>query len=196
MSNSAAESRLCERVSAQALSPQIANGFLLDVRSPIEFEAEHIEGAVNIPLSELESRLEELPRQGKITLVCRSGMRAERAAYLLMGQGLKPLVLEGGMLTWKKSGLAVVKGKQMLPIERQIQLIVGLGVLTGLLLGLFLSPYFLILPAFFGAGLTFAGLTGTCGLALILQKAPWNQLPGLSGQEESKHEKNSKSCCG
>lgn len=186
---------LCERVSALALNQENSGLFFIDVRSPIEFENEHIDSALNIPLNELESRIGEVPRQGKIVLVCRSGMRAERAAYTLMGQGLKPVVLEGGLLAWRKSGLPVLKGKQMLPIERQIQLIVGIGVLSGIALGLILSPYFFILPAFFGAGLTFAGLSGTCGLAIILQKAPWNKLPGRSKQENC-DEKKAKNCCG
>jgi hypothetical protein len=47
-------------------------------------------------------------------------------------------------------------------------------VLTGIGLGLVVSPWFLALAAFFGAGLTFAGATGTCGLALLLMRMPWN----------------------
>jgi hypothetical protein len=55
-------------------------------------------------------------------------------------------------------------------------------VLTGVGLGLVVSPWFLALAAFFGAGLTFAGATGTCGLALVLMKLPWNATRALPGE--------------
>jgi hypothetical protein len=48
-------------------------------------------------------------------------------------------------------------------------------ILTGVTLGAFVNSWFLALAAFFGAGLTFAGATGTCGLALLLMKMPWNR---------------------
>jgi hypothetical protein len=54
-------------------------------------------------------------------------------------------------------------------------------VLTGIGLGLAVSPWFLALAAFFGAGLTFAGATGTCGLALLLMRLPWNAVRVLPG---------------
>ncbi|MDQ5964402.1 MAG: hypothetical protein QG625_556, partial [Cyanobacteriota bacterium erpe_2018_sw_39hr_WHONDRS-SW48-000098_B_bin.30] len=115
---------------------------------------------------------------GELVVICRSGKRAERGAYTLAGQGFNPKVLSGGMLAWREAKLPVIEGKKMLPIERQIQLVVGLGVLTGVLLGVLVDRWFLLIPAFFGAGLTFAGLSGTCALGILLGKAPWNQLPG------------------
>jgi hypothetical protein len=56
-----------------------------------------------------------------------------------------------------------------------VQLSIGLTVLLGTVLGYFVHPYFLILSAFFGLGLINAGLTGWCGLALLMAKMPWNQ---------------------
>jgi hypothetical protein len=47
--------------------------------------------------------------------------------------------------------------------------------LAGTVLGVAVSPWFFVVPAFFGAGLTFAGLTGFCGLARVLMKMPWNR---------------------
>ena len=52
-------------------------------------------------------------------------------------------------------------------------------VLTGVTLGAFVNSWSLVIAAFFGAGLTFAGATGTCGLALLLMKMPWNRLSTL-----------------
>jgi hypothetical protein len=55
-------------------------------------------------------------------------------------------------------------------------IVAGSVVLLGTLLGVTLSPWLLLIPAFVGAGLTFAGATGFCGMALLLQRAPWNRV--------------------
>lgn len=168
--------QVCQLIDAEAISGS-RNRVLLDVRSPIEFEAEHIPESVNIPLADLEQRCEEISRQGELIVICRSGKRAERGAYTLLGKGFQPKILEGGLVGWRKAGKPVKEGRKMLSIERQIQLIVGISVLCGVVLGAFVSPWFLIVPAFFGAGLTFAGASGTCALGLLLARAPWNRLP-------------------
>jgi hypothetical protein len=79
------------------------------------------------------------------------------------------------MNAWRRAGLPVREGRKRLPVDRQVQMIAGLMVLTGVALGLTVSPWFLAVSAFFGAGLTFAGATGTCGRALLLMKMPWNR---------------------
>ncbi len=185
---------LCPRLTPAQVSA-LKDAVLVDVRSPIEFECEHIEGAINIPLDTLvdapEARFEEVPRKGRLVMVCRSGKRAERGAYALMGRAFQPEILEGGMLAWRKAGLPVKEGKKRLSIERQIQLVVGTGVLTGVLLGAFVNPLFLIIAGFFGAGLTFAGLSGTCALGILLGKAPWNKLEAPASARQCKKS----SCC-
>ncbi len=183
-------STICPQVAAADVAVQTGL-VLVDVRSPIEFETEHIAGSINVPLETLDSRCDEVSRDGQLVVICRSGKRAERGAYTLMGRGFQPKVLEGGMVAWRKAGLPIKEGRKRLPIERQIQLIVGTGVLTGVLLGVFVSPWFLVIPGFFGAGLTFAGLSGTCALGILLGKAPWNKLESPSGQSQS----GKSSCC-
>ena len=74
-------------------------GFLLDVREKVEIAVEQVPGAVNIPLGELRSRLEELPRDREILVICRSGQRAYYAARILMQRGLDARVVSGGMLS-------------------------------------------------------------------------------------------------
>lgn len=189
------KSTVCQQLAPADLAADAGEVVLLDVRSPIEFETEHIANSVNVPLNELEARCEEVPRQGQLVVICRSGKRAERGAYTLLGKGFQPKVLDGGLVAWRKAGLPVKEGKKMLPIERQIQLIVGTGVMTGVLLGVFISPWFLVIPGFFGAGLTFAGLSGTCALGLLLMKAPWNQLPVTSTAESAGNAKSKGNCC-
>jgi hypothetical protein len=88
------------------------------------------------------------------------------------------------MLAWRRAGLPVREGRKRLPVDRQVQLIAGTAVLAGVALGTLVSPWFLALAAFVGAGLTFAGATGTCGMALLLMKLPWNRptaLPPAAG---------------
>ena len=61
---------------------------------------------------------------------------------------------------------------------QQVQLTIGLGVLTGAILALTVNPNWVFLCAFFGAGLTMAGSTGWCGLAILMSKMPWNRVAG------------------
>lgn len=182
---------VCPYIEPKELASQADCHVLVDVRSPLEFETEHIKNSINLPLDSLESHLSEIPSDGQLVVICRSGKRAERGAFALLSKGLKPVVLQGGLLAWRKAGLSVKEGKKRLSIERQIQLVVGVGVLTGTLLGAFVNPIFLFIPGFFGVGLTFAGCSGTCALGIILSKAPWNKLEIPS--KENKNE--NKSCC-
>jgi rhodanese-related sulfurtransferase len=195
-------STVCPAIAPVELSALREDGkvAVLDVRSAIEFDCERIEGAVNIPLPELEARLAEVPESKNLVIVCRSGKRAERAAFALLERGYRPKVLAGGLVAWEKAGMPVREGKKRLSIERQIQLVVGISVLTGVALGVFVSPWFLVIPAFFGAGLTFAGATGFCGLGVLLTIAPWNKLTsqaaGSGSACSSQDAKPRSGCCG
>ena len=85
-------------------------------------------------------------------------------------------VLQGGLDAWALAGLPVKEDRQApLEIMRQVQIAAGMLVLTGVLLGFIAHPAFFGLSAFVGAGLTFAGATGFCGMARLLQAAPWNR---------------------
>ena len=150
--------------------------FLLDVRTPLEFESAHIEPALNVPLEQLDARVDEIPEQADVVVVCRTGVRATVAAEALTRAGRRARVLDGGVNAWRRAKLPLREGRRRLPVDRQVQLIVGLMVLTGVALGTFVNTWFLGLAAFFGAGLAFAGATGTCGLALVLMRMPWNRL--------------------
>jgi NADPH-dependent 2,4-dienoyl-CoA reductase/sulfur reductase-like enzyme/rhodanese-related sulfurtransferase len=73
--------------------------FLLDVRNPPELEVESVPGALNIPLPQLRHRLEELPRDREIHVICRSGGRAYFATRILLQNGFKARNISGGMLS-------------------------------------------------------------------------------------------------
>lgn len=76
----------------------LGDGFLLDVRNPPELAVESVPGAFNIPLPELRARLEELPRDREILIICRSAQRAYYATRILLQNGFKARNISGGML--------------------------------------------------------------------------------------------------
>jgi rhodanese-related sulfurtransferase len=151
---------------------------LVDVREADEHARERIPGARNLPLSRLEEA-ELAVHQGKPVLFhCRSGARtAGNADRLAAKAGLcEAYVVEGGLDAWKRAGLPVAEDRRQ-PIElmRQVQIAAGSMVVLGVLLGAFVTPGFYLLSGFVGAGLVFAGVTGTCGLASVLRMMPWNR---------------------
>lgn len=163
---------------------------LVDVREPVENAEESIPQARLIPLGELEKRAHELDRTRPLVVHCQSGKRGSQAVEKLRALGFTDVQnLEGGIQAWKEKGLAVHRSSRGgLPLMQQVQLTIGLGVLTGVLLSRYVNPQWIWLSAFFGAGLVMAGLTGWCGLAILLSKMPWNQVAGGQGGGE-------KSCC-
>jgi len=78
---------------------EMGEGVILDVREPFELAVEDVEGAVNIPLGQLRARLDELPRDKTIQVICRSGQRAYYATRLLLQLGFDARNMSGGMLS-------------------------------------------------------------------------------------------------
>jgi rhodanese-related sulfurtransferase len=149
---------------------------LVDVRSGSEFAAGHIPGAVNIPMDQIEARIDDLDRNLPIVLICQTGKRARMTAGLLEPCRRQIAVLEGGTKAWIGAGLPVVASvKTRWSLERQVRLGAGLLVLAGVILALTVDPRWVFLCGFIGLGLTFAGLTDICGMALLLEKLPWNR---------------------
>lgn len=72
---------------------------ILDVRTPEEFAAGHVEGAVNLPVQELERRMDEVPSDAEVVVYCRSGARSAAAAELLVARGRRVHDL-GPMSAW------------------------------------------------------------------------------------------------
>ncbi|MBL8067503.1 MAG: rhodanese-like domain-containing protein [Armatimonadetes bacterium] len=148
---------------------------LIDVRSPGEFAAGHIPGAVNIPMDQIESRLADLG-ETSVVLVCQSGQRAGITCELIQDRHPDLKVLDGGTNAWVQANRPVVSSTQTRwSLDRQVRLGAGVLVLTGVSLGFAVHPGWFGLAAFVGAGLTFAGLTDICGMAFILAKMPWNK---------------------
>jgi rhodanese-related sulfurtransferase len=165
----------------QHLQAAIAAGenlSLVDVRTPAEFAAEHIDGSRLVPLDRLSGpALTELAAESATqVLVCATGRRAGLAAEKLAAAGgALPRVLAGGLNAWIQAGHPVVRGKGAISLERQVRITAGLLVLAGIALGSLVNPAFYALSGFVGAGLIFAGITDWCGMALLLARMPWNQ---------------------
>jgi rhodanese-related sulfurtransferase len=153
---------------------------LLDVRTPGEFAAAHVPGATLIPLDELDAAAFSRERGADVTplyVLCQSGGRARRAIEKLERAGVQGCVLvEGGTQAWLDADLPVNHGEsRVLPLMRQVQIVVGFLSAGGAALALAFDPRFALIPLVVGSGLLFAGLTGFCGLALVLAKMPWNK---------------------
>lgn len=81
------------------ISSWIKNGALIvDVRTPAEFENAHFPGAINIPLQDIEKRINEFgPRDGRIIVYCRTGNRSGKAKTFLESRGYKNVLNGGGL---------------------------------------------------------------------------------------------------
>lgn len=148
---------------------------LVDVREPAEYKDRAIPEAENIPAGEIGSAVDRLKKYGTVYVHCASGMRSKKVCEILESQGVHVVNLEGGLSAWQHSGLAVKGNGNRLPIIRQVMLVTGLLILLGVLLAYFVHPYWVILSALVGAGLTFSGATGYCLLAYLLELMPWNK---------------------
>jgi rhodanese-related sulfurtransferase len=156
---------------------QSDRALLIDVREPGEFAAEHIAGAKLMSLSQFDPTLITRDSDKKIVLQCQSGKRSAQAAQKMLDMGFSEVFhLKGGLPTWKAAGYPTeVNRNAPISMFRQIQIVAGSLVFVGTVLGAFVSPWFLILSGFVGAGLMFAGVTNTCAMAMLLAKLPYNQ---------------------
>jgi len=153
---------------------------LIDVRTPGEYFTAHVPGARLLPLDDLDAAAFRRERNGDhspVYVLCQTGSRARRAIDKLAKAGLEACVLvEGGTQAWIDAGLPVTRGpSRVLPLMRQVQVAVGSLSALGALLALTVNPFFAAIPLVTGCGLLIAGLTGFCGLALVLAKMPWNK---------------------
>jgi rhodanese-related sulfurtransferase len=152
---------------------------LVDIREADEHSREKIPGAHHVALSKLGQADVALTGGRPVIFHCKSGARTAGNAPRLaqkVGGTCEAFIVDGGLEAWKRAGLPVVTDRRQ-PIELQRQVQIGAGSLAflGTLLGLFVSTWFFAVPAFVGAGLIFAGVTGFCGMAKILMRAPWNR---------------------
>ncbi len=161
------------------LREQLENGeiHLVDVREQVEFAGGRVKGASLLPLGELEKRHKELDHSKPIYVMCRTGRRSAEAQRKLRDLGFTSVVnVSGGIEAWKKEDLPVERDEHApWSIERQVRFAAGLLVLTGVLLSIFVHPYFIALSGMIGFGLAFTATIDWCGMGLLIAKMPWNK---------------------
>jgi rhodanese-related sulfurtransferase len=92
----------------QAYAEFQEGAFILDVRDQDEWDAFHIPGTTLIPLDQLQTRLEELPRDRRIVVVCRSGNRSKRGRDVLLEAGFTDVAsMTGGLTAWSHAGYPI-----------------------------------------------------------------------------------------
>lgn len=160
---------------------------IIDVRTPSEFREVHATVALNRPLDSLDPHAVMRAQNGSarqpLYVICHSGNRARMACEKFVAAGYENVVnVEGGTQAWEAAGLPVERGKKAVSLERQVRILAGALVLLGALLAWFVHPAFVFLPGFIGAGLVFAGVTDTCGMAMALAKMPWNRAGGRAAR--------------
>ena len=173
----APETTLC--VSPSEVRDRSGDVELVDVRTPGEFESVHVPAAKNLPLDELDSRLDTVRAAvdagREVVLLCRSGNRAHQAQGKLVEAGLPRLpILEGGMLAWQADDGPVVQDVIRWDLERQVRLVAGSIVMLSILVSIVFPPARFV-AGFVGAGLVFAAVTNTCAMGMLLTKLPYNR---------------------
>lgn len=153
---------------------------VIDVRMPNEFGEVHLTFAQNVPLDRLNPHDLLSNRNGHagkpLYVVCRSGKRSEMACKKLVAAGYRDIVnIEGGTQACIEAGLPVIRGQKAMSLERQVRIVAGLIIVTGVVLGYLVHPGLFALSGAVGAGLTFAGITDSCMMGMLLAKMPWNQ---------------------
>ena len=149
---------------------------LIDVREAFEFKNEYLIDSLNLPLGSVTAQEVRQLCGGLIPLfVCQSGARSTKALDKIIADLPEAQSLEGGLNQCKAEGIQLEGEGKGISLERQVRIAAGTLVLSGIVLmkaGFSGAEY---LSAFVGAGLVFAGLTDTCGMAILLAKMPWNK---------------------
>lgn len=174
----------------QEITPQDAydllrqgKAMLVDVREPDEFKAAHIVYATSMPGTQFAEAIQQLDvtPDTMILFHCRTGPRAQMACVKAQQEAalVNPMAnITGGIEGWKQAGLPVItssSGGAGVSIFRQVQMIVGAFIALSVVLGFTLHTLGFVLAGLFGAALLVAGITGWCGMAILLARMPWNK---------------------
>ncbi|MFE4263711.1 rhodanese-like domain-containing protein [Streptomyces sp. NPDC056883] len=158
-----------------------ADTLVVDVRTPGEYAAGHVPGAINVPAEHLDDLLPDLraaANRRRIVLVCAAGHRSTAACAQLAEAGIEVVGLTGGTQAWSAVGLPVDttphQGRAVWAMDRQVRFAAGSLILVGMLLGR-RAPKARLLAAGVASGLVYSGLSNTCGMAALLAKLPLNR---------------------
>ena len=91
---------------------QAAGSPVIDVREPDEYVEGHVTAAPLIPLGDVVERVDEVPREGEVLVICKSGGRSRKAAEFLRSQGIDAVNVAGGTTAWIEAGHPITVGDQ------------------------------------------------------------------------------------
>lgn len=101
-----------QEIDVNTLASRTLETVVVDVREPEEYKQGHVPGAINLPQADLATRLDELPHDRPLTLICRSGARSLRAAQFLRQIGFEQVInVRGGTLAWREAGKPLAFGQ-------------------------------------------------------------------------------------
>lgn len=110
--NSKGQSYPLEISVAQAAAKRSQGAFILDVRQPEEWAQFHIPGATLIPLGDLPSRINEVPKDREVIVVCRTGVRSAKGRDILRNAGYTQVTsITGGITQWQAQGQPIATGE-------------------------------------------------------------------------------------
>jgi rhodanese-related sulfurtransferase len=149
----------------------------INVCTPVEYAEKHIDGIRNVPLDTLAKQVSDFDGKQTIYVHCRSGNRSKQAIALLSSLGVTAELVnvEGGLMAWDDAGFDTQTITNRLPIMRQVFIVAGSLILIGQLLSVIHTPSWTWISTIVGIGLTFAGVTGWCGMYRVLSLMPWNK---------------------
>lgn len=162
---------------------QDRNLFIVDLRTHAEVASECLDNCLHLPVQDLSNDELSKRMQAKgvspdtpIYLLCQSGKRASMAVDKLSGdKDLSLVILDGGLNAIKQAGGKVQSSdRKVMSLERQVRIVAGVLIMLGVVLGYSVHSGFFLMSGFVGAGLTFAGITDTCGMGMMLARMPWN----------------------
>lgn len=150
---------------------------VLDVREYPEYAAGRVPGARLLPLGDVAQAMATMDKAKTVYVICQTGRRAGEARRRLQALGFTDVrKVTGGFVAWQAAGFPVERdARAPWSLERQVRLVAGLLVVTGVLLSVTVAASFVWLAGFVGAGLVFAALTDTCAMGLLLARLPWNR---------------------
>ena len=165
--------------SVHELNQRVASGdvILIDVREYPEYAAGRIAGSKLIPLGDLVHRAAEVDAHSEIHLICRTGRRSAEGTRQLRSLGYERVInVAGGFEAWRKENLPFERDERApWSIERQVRFTAGVLVLIGVLLSIFVHPYFVVLAGLIGFGLAFTATIDWCAMGILISKLPWNR---------------------
>lgn len=155
------------------------NGVVIDIRGADEFATGHIPGAIHLEADRItDDTAKKLAALNPI-FCCASGKRTSMLMTRLDGAaGGNAAYIDGGLGAWRAAGLKtdMPKGASSLPsVQRQVQMTVGIMLVVVAALAYAVMPDLVLLAGAIGLGLFLAGLTGSCAMAAVLMRMPWNQ---------------------